>query len=322
MGLVESKPLPEHNPTTQPEYAALLEGRQLVDDYNCRGCHVIEDRGGDFATAVKVEHQQNAPPFLAGEGMRVQPEWLFNFVRDPLKNAVRPYLHPEWVYGEGNVPGEKLQVRMPTFPFTSEQTTAIVRYFAGWDGQEYPYQTAQTHTPSTEQKLFVATHMNSVQHANCISCHFVGDFPLQRGKDDLQKMAPNLGNVSRRLRPEWLKAWLTAPMNWLPYTKMLTLWSDPYGPPLSWDKVGVTPAPKSGEDQIELLRDFLFTLQPDSVWPKPGEEAKSQVVQGGASGEEGPSAQAEKPEKGGKGNKPGKQKPKKHGAITPSGSTG
>jgi hypothetical protein len=255
--------------------------------------------------------------------MRVQPEWLFNFIRDPLKQAIRPYLHPEWVYGQGSVPPEKLQVRMPTFPFTSEQTTAVVRYFATWDGQEYPYQTAQTHSPSSEQRLFVATHMNSAQHANCISCHFVGEFPLQRGKDDLQKMAPNLGNVPKRLRPEWVKAWLSAPMNWLPYSKMLTLWSDPYGPALPWDKVSVTPAPKTGDDQIEMVRDFLFTLQPDTVWPKAGEEAKSPVVQGGLSGTEGPSAEADKLDKAGKGK--GKVKPpaKKHGSVgSPSGSTG
>src|SRR5262249_19680604 len=147
------------------------------------------------------------------------------------------------------------------------------------------------------------------------------------GKDDLQKMAPNLGNVSKRLRPEWVKAWLSAPMNWLPYTKMLTLWSDPYATPLPWDKVAVTPAPKSGEDQIEMVRDFLFTLTPDTVWPKSGEEAKSAVVQGGSSGgDEGPSAEADKSEKGGKGKEGkgrNKQAPKKHGSIGSSvGSTG
>ncbi|HKQ71899.1 MAG TPA: c-type cytochrome [Polyangiaceae bacterium] len=320
MGLVESKPLPEYAPAARPEYASILEGRQLVDDYNCRGCHVIEDRGGDFAAAVKVEHQQNAPPYLAGEGMRVQPEWLFNFVRDPQKNAIRPFLHPEWVYGEGEVPGEKLQVRMPTFPFSSEQTTAIVRYFASWDGQEYPYIASHTNAPTTDQKLFVATHMNSAQHANCMSCHFVGEFPTQRGKDDLQKMAPNLGNVSKRLRPEWVKAWLSAPMNWLPYTKMLTLWSDAYGPPLAWDKAPLVPAPKSGEDQVEVVRDFLFTLTPDSVWPKPGEEGKSPVVQGGPSPERGPSAESEKGAKG-KGKKNEKNEPKKHGMLERRGGT-
>jgi hypothetical protein len=317
MGLAEAKPLPEFNPTSKPDYQSILEGRQIVDDYNCRGCHMIEDRGGDFLAAVKVESQQNAPPFLAGEGMRVQPEWLFNFLRDPPKNAIRPFLHPELVYGDGNVPGDKLQVRMPTFPFTSEQTTAIVRYFAGWDGQEYPYQTAHTHTPTPDQKLYVATHMNSAQHANCISCHYVGEFPVQRGREDLQKMAPNLGNVSKRLRPEWVKAWLEAPMNWMPYTKMLTLWSEPFGPALTWDKATLSPPAKTGEDQVDVVRDFLFTLRPDSVWPKAGDEAKSGVVQGGSEGAAaGPSAEAEKPEKGGKG-KPGKGKaaPKKHGGI-------
>jgi hypothetical protein len=227
------------------------------------------------------------------------------------------------VYGDGNVPGDKLQVRMPTFPLSSEQTTAIVRYFAEWDGQEYPYQAAHTNVPSSDQKLYVAVHMNSAQHANCISCHYVGDFPVQRGKEDLQKMAPNLGNVSRRLRPEWTKAWLTAPMNWLPYTKMLTLWADPYGPALPWDKAITTPKPKTSEDQIDLVRDFLYTLRPDTVWPKAGDEAKSQVVQGGPSEIEttGPSAAAEKPEKPAKGK--GKKAPKKHGSIAePSGTTG
>jgi cytochrome c2 len=328
MGLAESKPLPEYNPSEKPEYAALFEGRQIVDDYNCRGCHVIEDRGGEFATTVKFESLQNDPPFLAGEGMRVQPEWLFNFLRDPGKEGIRPFLHPEWVYGQGNVPPDKLQVRMPTFPFTPEQTTAVVRYLAGWDGQSYPYQAPTTHNPSVEQRLYVAAHMNSSQHANCISCHYVGDFPVQRGKDDLQKMAPNLGNVARRLRPDWVKAWLTAPIHWLPYTKMIALWGEPFGPPLAWDKVPLEPAPKTGEEQIDLLRDFLFTLAPDAAWPKPGEEAQSQVVQGAPGRVEGPRAEVdapvEKPKKtNGTGPGKGKGAQKKQGSVAaPTPSTG
>jgi cytochrome c2 len=323
MGLTESKPLAEYNPDDKPDYAALREGRQLVDDYNCRGCHLIEDRGADFATAVKVPDQQNAPPFLAGEGMRVQPEWLFNFLRDPGKNGIRPFLHPEWVYGEGAVPPDKLQVRMPTFALSSEQATAIVRYFAGWDGQQYPYQAPSTHVTTAEQRLYVAVHMNSAQHANCITCHFVGDFPVARGKEDLQKMAPNLGLVSRRLRPDWVKAWLAAPINWLPYTKMIALWGEPFGPPLVWDKAAVTPPPKTGEDQIDLLRDFLFTLAPDSVWPKQGDEAQSAIVRGAPARPDGPSAEVEslgektgdrtrKPAAPGK----GKAAPKKSGSVS------
>jgi hypothetical protein len=135
-------------------------------------------------------------------------------------------------------------------------------------------------------------------------------------------MAPNLGLVSRRLRPEWVKAWLEAPMNWMPYTKMLTLWAEPFGPALAWDKASVNPPPKTGEDQVEMMRDFLFTLRPDSVWPKAGDEAKSQVVQGGPEGPAGPSAEVEKPEKGKGKPAKGKPAPKKHGSIGAPGTTG
>ena len=79
----------------------------------------------------------------------------------------------------------------------------------------------------------------------------------------------------------------------------------------------MTPPPQERRGPDRARAKLPLHVRPDSVWPKPGEEAKSQVVQGGASGEEGPSAQTEKPEKGGKGDKPAKPKPapKKHGAI-------
>ena len=55
---------------------------------------------------------------LTAEGQRVQPEWLFTFLREPGANGIRPWLHPEWAYGE-DVPNEKLALRMPTFAFSN-----------------------------------------------------------------------------------------------------------------------------------------------------------------------------------------------------------
>jgi hypothetical protein len=185
---------------------------------------------------------------------------------------------------------------------------------------EYPYQAAHTNVPSSDQALYVAVHMNSAQHANCISCHFVGDFPVQRGKEDLQKMAPNLGNVSRRLRPEWTKAWLTAPMNWLPYSKMLTLW--PIRTVRRFRGTDRDHAQTEDRRADRALRDFLYALRPDTVWRK-RRRATSPVVQGGVSEAEsaGPSAAAEKPTKG-KVIIIKKPPPKKHGSIEPGGTTG
>ena len=55
------------------------------------------------------------------------------------------------------VPDDKLALRMPTFNFSPEQVTAIVRYFASWDGQEYPYQAARANELTAQNKLDVAT---------------------------------------------------------------------------------------------------------------------------------------------------------------------
>lgn len=296
-GIVPAKPKEAFNPNKQEAYASALVGRQLVEDYNCRGCHVIEDQGGDidaFRAAQLSADGQARAPFLTAEGFRVQPEWLFTFLRDPGANGIRPWLHPHWAYGE-DVPNDKMAIRMPTFPFSNEEVTAIVRYFASWDGQEYPYQVPRAKELTREEKNYTLTHMMAADAANCLSCHFAGEFPVARGQSELGKMAPNLNNVHKRLRPEWVKAWLLRPQNFLPYTKMTAFWVDKdrpkdaslwpsEGDPFisktpTWNKVPFREL--TSEDQVDLVRDFLFSLKPDSVWPATVEEvATSPLVTG------------------------------------------
>jgi cytochrome c2 len=296
-GLTSGKPRTAYAPSQHPEYAAALEGRQIVDDYNCRGCHVIEEHGADIDAVrqaqLGVDGQARAP-FLGGEGMRVQPEWLFSFLREPGKHGIRPWLHPEWAYGADGVPDDKLALRMPTFNFSEDQVTAIVRYFATWDGQEYPYEAAKANELSQMQKTYALTHMMSAEAANCLSCHYQGEFPVERGLSELGKMAPNFNNVARRLRPEWVKAWLLRPANWLPYTKMTpfwatsdrpkdaTLWPGDQDPFISvvptWN---LAPGPENvtSEQQAEMVRDFLFGLTPDAKFPATlAEVADSPIV--------------------------------------------
>ncbi len=296
-GLVPAKPKVAYAPDKHPAYAAALEGRQIVEDYNCQGCHLIEEQGAEinaFRTAQISADPQALAPYLGAEGARVQPEWLFGFLRDPGKkeHAIRPWLHPELAYGK-EVPSDKLALRMPTFNFTPEQVTAIVRYFASWDGQEYPYQEPKVAELSEPQKLYALTHMNSPDAANCLSCHYVGEFPVERGKSELGKMAPNLAYVQKRLRPEWVKAWLLRPGNYLPYTKMTAFWattdrpkeglwpseSDPFlSPPGAWNKAPSPVNDITGEQQAEMVRDFLFQMPQGVPFPAVGSEADSPLV--------------------------------------------
>ena len=88
----------------------------LISDLNLR--YLDAFRQGQLST-----DPQARAPYLNGEGQRVQPEWLFAFLREPGKNGIRPWLHPEWAYGN-DVPKDKQALRMPTFNFTPEQVTA------------------------------------------------------------------------------------------------------------------------------------------------------------------------------------------------------
>ncbi|MEJ7728936.1 MAG: c-type cytochrome [Polyangiaceae bacterium] len=332
-GLSQVKPRAAYNPLAAPNYNAALEGRQLVDDLNCRGCHVIEDRGGDidgFRQSLLAADSQQRAPFLGGEGARVQPEWLFSFLRDPQTHGIRPWLHPEWAWGNA-VPADKRALRMPTFTLANEQWTAIVRYFAAWDGQEYPYQVPRANEQTEEQKLYALTHMVATDKANCLSCHYQGEFPVQRGQTELAKMAPNLNMVRSRLRPEWVRQWLLRPQNYLPYTKMTAFWatvdrekdnpawpaeSDPFrSPAQAWDKAPFPAGPwgdqATVELQVEAVRDFLFGLPSNAVFPPPGQEAASPLVRSAPA--EAPAAEAA-PAEGGKPG-PGDKPAPKPGAV-------
>jgi mono/diheme cytochrome c family protein len=83
------------------------------------------DPFGDNASA-----RASVPPPLVREGERVQPDWLFNFLREPFE--IRP----------------ATILRMPKFNMSEEEARALVGYFAGADrsgnpgiGLMYPYLT-------------------------------------------------------------------------------------------------------------------------------------------------------------------------------------
>ncbi|MGH7819452.1 MAG: c-type cytochrome, partial [Candidatus Binatia bacterium] len=108
---VEHKVPPEYrHPDPDGFIARLVKGRRIVDNLNCRGCHVIDEIGGD----IRKHYEENptlAPPNLVGEGKKVQAGWLYTFVKEP--TPIRPWL----------------KVRMPTFGLSDEEARTIVEYF-------------------------------------------------------------------------------------------------------------------------------------------------------------------------------------------------
>ena len=230
-----------------PGQERVVEGRRLVARYNCTGCHVIEGAGGDIRR-LYAEQLSLAPPILNGEGEKVQADWLFGFVEQPV--PIRPWL----------------KVRMPTFGFSHHEANTVVGYFTALDQVQVPYVHIDLATLKPAN-VEAGKLLTSKEYFDCFSCHQRG---AQKPQGPPDGWAPDLALAHARLDPEWIVKWITDPQKLMPGTKMPSFY--PGGPPDVLD----------GDDaaQIRALRDYILTLgQPDGQ-PSPPQTAG--VISGGA----------------------------------------
>jgi cbb3-type cytochrome oxidase cytochrome c subunit len=175
--------------------ALVYEGRKLIKEYNCQGCHIIDDFGGQIVDVIGAT--EFSPPNLNTQGRKTQPDWLFKFFNDP--TTIRP----------------NLQVRMPSFDMEDEEWNSIIRSFQFGDNQLLAYET--DHIVAMNAKLKAGKKLASTDFGACNNCHFYGStFPIQ----DAQAWAPNLAMAKDRLRADWIVDWLKDPMVIMPGTKM------------------------------------------------------------------------------------------------------
>jgi hypothetical protein len=173
------------------------------------------------------------PPPLHNEGTKVQTAWLHDFLLDPY--PIRPATF----------------LRMPRFNMSSSEATALANYFAAVDNADFPYAysgsrdrsrlsaleaqyqqsgqrtgnrgqaTANSRQASSEgsagmQRLDDA--MKIVVNGNfCVKCHLVADYSPPGSN---RAKAPQLAEVYRRLRPDYVRDWIANPKMILPYTSM------------------------------------------------------------------------------------------------------
>ncbi len=205
----------------------LVAGRRLVWRYNCTGCHPIEGKGGDIRKHYE-DRETLAPPDLRGEGEKVQAPWLFSFLKAPV--PIRPWL----------------QVRMPTFGLSDDETHGLVDYFGTLDRISNPFVYIDVDAFPSE-RVEAGRLLASAEYFNCFSCHQQGD---QKPEGPPEGWAPDLALARERLHPEWVIKWIRDPQAVMPGTKMPAFYPD--GPP---DVLG-----GKDERQIEALRDYIFRL--------------------------------------------------------------
>ena len=204
----------------------VVEGRRLMQQYNCIGCHEIENQGG-FVKKY-YENPAAAPPPLHGEGEKVQSNWLFGFLKAP--SLLRPWL----------------EIRMPTFGLSDEHTTQLVSYFNGLSKVDSPF-VYFNEAGVPKQHLEAAQKLASEDYFNCFSCHVRGN---KNPEGPPEGWAPDLAMARQRLNPSWIIKWIQDPQKIQPGTKMPSFY--PGGPDDILD----------GKDdrQIEALRDYVMSL--------------------------------------------------------------
>jgi cytochrome c1 len=218
-----------------PAEKAVDDGRRIMIDRNCFGCHNIDQWSGALMAKFVGPDATKGPPSLWREGEKVQGPWVFKFLKEPI--PLRPWL----------------DVRMPTFGFSDKDSTALAGYFAGMSKVSFPFE-AQVHDPLGGERLADAKTLFAFKQ--CKQCHPAAG-AASAGDVDPSALAPDLTLAKERLRAEFLATWLTDPLSFAApaSTRMPTLF---YVVDSSADDAPVLKG--KYKEQIELLRDYLFVF--------------------------------------------------------------
>ncbi len=193
-----------------PQEVGIEEGRRIVRNRNCIGCHVfnLDRQNEEAAIRATMKDPGFYPPLLHGEGEKVIPSWLFSFLKGP--TTIRPWL----------------TARMPTFGFEDQETVNLTRMFAYINKAEYPFETDYFKIEPPAPEL-AAAGAKLFTEFKCLQCHIAGTGKPTREAADL---APNLSMARARLRPNWIEKWLRDPQAVAPGTRMPGYFPDMQSP--------------------------------------------------------------------------------------------
>ncbi|MGH7144628.1 MAG: c-type cytochrome [Planctomycetota bacterium] len=221
LGSVDISPeLEKYQYTPTGAAKAIADGWWVVQKYNCVGCHqfVPGQNKPEVQNLPQFDPSQTftdldgtkqpgsigfAPPNLVGEGARVNPQWLADFLRNPSLSTTDI---------NGNGVRQYLKIRMPTFSLSEDEIQKLVRFFNALSNQSMPY-VAPKYPPLTAEETTIARHAVAV---GCVRCHASETMKVYPAT----VIAPNLGLAQERLKPSWIERWVVAPQAIFPGTNM------------------------------------------------------------------------------------------------------
>jgi cytochrome c oxidase cbb3-type subunit 2 len=194
-----------------PLPADLVErGRRVVAEKRCDACHVIEGQGARVGPSLDVS---------AG---KLHYEWARTFLKNPrAAGKIYPYI----------------PYRMPDLGLSAEEVEGVLALFAKIANRPYPEPPA---APAVVDESKIAEG-KLIYFLKCTECHNLGNVvPTPEAK----RQGPDLIQVSKRLRFEWMPLWVSNPQAVYPDTRMVN--------------TNLTP------EQIEAVRAFVWKASVDA----------------------------------------------------------
>ena len=225
-----------------PEIADSLFNKRWFLDYDNvgylmdMGIEKVKVFGMDEGDIVPNYKDLNfAPPILHYEGIKAQPNWLSQFLGAPY--PIRPLT----------------KATMPTFNLSREDIDDLVAFFVAKDSMDKMYFPVEELTVEETDK---AEEVFKI----CLQCHYFDQTRVYDKTKFENLKGPNLAEVKRRLRPQYIRQWVHYPDLVIPGTQMKNFFYeftiDDRFEEIAKDETGITDL--EPEEKIRMMANFLM----------------------------------------------------------------
>jgi mono/diheme cytochrome c family protein len=168
----------------------LNQGRELLARYGCVHCHTVKLPDGGTMQAT------DDPPSLSHIADKTTREWIYAWLKDPQAYAI--------------------SARMPNFKLTDDDARDISAFLIA-NSATLPGDNLSP--PAGQQKAATDPTAGASLYGEsfCASCHAVQNAAGNVVGGDV---GPELTRVGSKVKPEWLRAWLSNPRTYDPRTAM------------------------------------------------------------------------------------------------------
>jgi mono/diheme cytochrome c family protein len=196
-----------------PQAPQLARGRQLLAQFNCRGCHKMQG----------IERPAMLGPDLSSIGTKVSREWIYKWLKEPRTIVDK----------DGNVTVNGYETeeepRMPKFRLTETELRALSAYLGVQKAKPIrPYRISPAVVAAwSKNPELISQGELRFRQMFCTTCHSLAVTRAGETKLIGGDMGPELTKVGSKVNPDWLIAWLRDPEGYLPHTRMPRYgWSD------------------------------------------------------------------------------------------------